>query len=126
MTRAILPMGRLSREAVGARDECFNRQYRLRFARKCSRADRHRDVPNGLLPSSDPYLSGRRSEQQEKKNKALFAPEAVGLMVEIDHNNDKDDDDVEVGEDEYDEDENDEEDDENKTDEDEQSYQSFY
>lgn len=59
MDAAVLPIGMLSEEAEEARNKDY-RKYRLMFSRKCDRISTNTDVFNGLLITSDPYISSIR------------------------------------------------------------------
>lgn len=56
---SFLPIGNLSEEAQEARNKDY-RNYRLRYARKCSRTSTNEDILKRLLVTSDPLLSSVR------------------------------------------------------------------
>ncbi|GBM84803.1 hypothetical protein AVEN_217789-1 [Araneus ventricosus] len=64
----ILPIGQLSEEAREARNK-HNRKFRELFTRKTSMIDTNKDLINGLLLTSDPFIASLRSRPKTERRK---------------------------------------------------------
>ncbi|XP_075979633.1 uncharacterized protein LOC142978911 [Anticarsia gemmatalis] len=78
ISSALLPIGQLSEEAAEARNKHF-RDYRLNYSRKFSRESCNLDVINRLLLTSDPLITGLRTES--KKKSKPFHKETLDLLL---------------------------------------------
>lgn len=77
---APLPIGMLSEEAAEHRNKHF-REYRMKFARKCSRTAGNEDILNRLLLTSDPLFSCLRPGY-ETTSPMPFSEEALKFFDE--------------------------------------------
>lgn len=73
-----LPIGLYSEEAQEARNKDFKR-IREHNTRKMSRCETNTDIMNGLLISSDPYISNIRKQQTRQKKP--FDEEILQLLT---------------------------------------------
>lgn len=81
---AILPIGQLSEEAAEARNKHI-RLYRLNYTRKFSRVTCNMDVLNRLLLTSDPLITGMRSNSKNKRRS--LPSDVINLLSESDITN---------------------------------------